>query len=344
MKAIVVIVRRIFYAIVTILLVTVLLFVITRLLPEDPIVAWCGGGVVLPGYRETLVEMFHLDKSIIEQYAFFLYDTFIRFDFGISPITKKSINADLLRYLPNTIELAVTTMLIAIVGGVLGGIVSAVYQYKLPDHLVRLISVGGNCMPVFWAGLVAQIIFYVNLGWVSEPGGLYSRSLVYQISEMNRVTGFLFVDSLIAGNLTVFMDHLSHLFLPSLVQSFWITAIISRITRSAMLDVLPKDFIRTFRAFGLSEKIVILRHALRNASIPVVTTFGWTFGSILAGSAVVETVFFWPGIGLYLYNGMVKLDFPVIAATTLVITIMFVAVNTFCDILYSIMDPRIRLR
>lgn len=337
------IIKRTLSVIPTIIFVTLIVFVVLRLLPLNPVQAWSGGDVVTPAYRAELIQLYHLNDPILVQYAYFLYNTFIRFDFGISPVSHTSISADILLYFPNTLELAILTILISLIGGILLGIVSALYQYKLPDHLSRFFAMAGNSIPVFWAGLVAQIIFYYNLGWVPDPGGLYSNSLIFQAAQIHRYTGMLIVDSLLAGNMTVFVNHLQHLFLPVLIQSLWVMAIFTRMSRSAMLDTISQDYIRTFRAFGLPQRIVIFKHALRNASIPIVATFGWTFATILGGSAALEVVFSWPGIGLYLYNSVIWADFPAICACTMFLAIIFILVNLACDIIYAIINPRVRM-
>lgn len=240
-------------------------------------------------------------------------------------------------FLPATIELAICSFIFAILFGLPLGIIAAVKTGTFADQLTRVISLLGASMPPFWSGLLVLFVFYYKLDWAPGPGRLSSR-----IEAPTPVTGLLVYDSLVQGNMPAFWDALSHLVLPSIILGWFTLALISRITRSSMLEVLSQDYIRTARAKGVAEKWVILKHALRNALIPLVTLVGLAFAGLMSGAIMTETIFSWPGIGRYAVESAANLDYPAIAGTTLLIAIIYMLVNIFVDMLYTIIDPRIR--
>jgi peptide/nickel transport system permease protein len=217
------------------------------------------------------------------------------------------------------------------------GIIAAYKSGSFVDQFTRIISLLGASMPPFWSGLLVLFVFYYKFGWAPGPGRISSR-----IGSPEPVTGLFVLDSLLTGNMTALWSSLSHLILPSIILGWFTLALIARITRSSMLEVLSQDYIRTARAKGQAEKWVILHHALRNALIPLVTLMGLAFAGLMSGAIMTETIFAWPGIGRYAVESAANLDYPAITGTTLLIAVIYMLVNIFVDMLYTIIDPRIR--
>jgi peptide/nickel transport system permease protein len=257
---------------------------------------------------------------------------------GRSIVSKRPVEQDLAQYLPNTFVLATAAILFAVVVGVPLGVISAVKRNAPIDHVVRAVSLIGVSMPVFWLALVCLFIFYYRLDWLPGPGMLDNK-----FTAPTSVTGMLPVDALIAGQWDVFWNALRHLVLPSIVLSSFSVGLISRVTRSSMLEILSQDFMRTARAKGLKERIVISQHALRNALIPTLTVIGLAYGNQLGGAVLTETIFSWPGIGRYAYQAASSLDFPAVMGVTMLIAAIYIGVNLLVDILYGVLDPRIRV-
>jgi len=222
--------------------------------------------------------------------------------------------------------------------GVILGIISAVHRNSWADHFSRIFSILGVSMPVFWTGLILLLIFYYLLGWL--PGG--GQLSLFTIPP-KRITGMVIFDALFTGDWSAFWDGLRHIVLPSIVLGYAATASIGRITRASMLDVLRQDFIRTAKAKGLSRRIVIYRHALRNALIPVITVIGLTFGGLLEGAVLTETIFGWPGLGRYIVNALLVLDYPAIMGGTFFIALAYSLANLAVDLTYAVLDPRMRI-
>jgi peptide/nickel transport system permease protein len=223
--------------------------------------------------------------------------------------------------------------------GVPLGVWAAVHHNRLADHAARALSLVGAASPIFWTGLIALYVFYYTLGWAPGPGRLDSH-----LTMPPRTTGFLLVDSVVAGDSERFGAALRHLILPALVLGWFIMGLIARTTRAALLEVLAADYVRTARAKGLGEGLVIGFHALRNALIPVVTVIGLTFASLLSGAVLTETVFAWPGIGRYAVTASTRLDYPAILGVTMLTAVIYISVNLVVDLLYGVLDPRIRVR
>jgi peptide/nickel transport system permease protein len=217
------------------------------------------------------------------------------------------------------------------------GLLSALRRNTWIDHTARVISLFGVSTPVFWLALVALYIFYARLGWVAGPGRLDAG-----MAPPPHVTGLYTVDSLLAGDWRTFSNAASHLILPALVLASYTTGLITRVTRSSMLEVLGMDFIRTARAKGLADNKIVVRHALRNALIPLITVIGFSYGNLLAGTVLTEAIFAWPGIGQYAYRASTSLDFPAIMGVSLLIALIFILINLIVDVLYFVVDPRLR--
>lgn len=317
--------------------ITLLLFVVTHIVPVNPLaVILTERSMDDPEAVAAATQKWGLDKPLPLQYVIYLKNL-LQGDLGTSFKTKNPVASDLKTFLPATIELSICSFLFAILFGLPLGIIAAYKADSFADQVTRIISLLGASMPPFWSGLLILFLFYYRLGWAPGPGRINSR-----IGAPESVTGLFVFDSLLKGNMPAFWSSLSHLVLPSIILGWFTLALISRITRSSMLEVLSQDYIRTARAKGVSEKWVILKHALRNALIPLVTLVGLAFAGLMSGAIMTETIFSWPGIGRYAVESAANLDYPAITGTTLLIAIIYMLVNIFVDMLYTIIDPRIR--
>nr|WP_207732272.1 ABC transporter permease [Heliobacterium chlorum] len=328
------IVRRILLLFPVLFGVSLATFMVMHLFTTDP------AEIILGQHATTervaaLREELGLNKPIYVQYADYLSDA-VRGDFGKSVITKTSISDELMKRFPATLELALAAIFIASVAGITAGVISAVKQNSIFDYGSMVAALMGVSMPIFWLGLMMIIVFSVTLGWLPSSG----RISIGMTPE--HLTGLYLLDSLITGDMEAFSDALKHLILPAVALGSYSTAIIARMTRATMLETIRQDYIRTARAKGLSEKVVIIKHALRNALIPIVTVIGLQMGSLLGGAVLTETVFSWPGIGSYVVEGIMASDYPRVQGAVLLIGTIFVLVNLVVDILYSVLDPRIQ--
>jgi peptide/nickel transport system permease protein len=331
------IIRRLVVVVPTLIAVTLVTFLIAHFIPGDPLAAVLGQRAmdnpdIVANYRAR----WGLDKSLLEQYAIYLRNL-LRGDLGLSIHTQRPVLTDLGDFFPATIELALGALIISIGGGMLLGVLAAVNMYSWLDQLVRVIALIGSSMPVFWMALIFLQIFYAGLGWAPGPGRLDSA-----LTPPPSKTGLYVVDGAIAGQWAVVLNALRHLVLPSIVLGWYQLGMIARVTRASMLEVLYADYIRTARAKGLAEKWVILRHALKNAMLPTVTVIGLAVAGLMAGAVQTETIFAWPGIGRYAITSSETLDFPGIMGVTLVISGLFIGSSLIVDLLYGMLDPRIR--
>jgi peptide/nickel transport system permease protein len=317
--------------------VTLISFVISHAVPSDPVVANLGQQAsqrpeIVAAYRAR----WGLDQPLYIQYLSFL-GNLAHGELGTSLNTRRPISQDVRQFLPATLELSTVAILFALVLGLPLGILSAIYRDGPLDHLARLVSLVGVSIPIFWLAAVSLVIFYAALQIAVGPGRLGP-----QIQPPPAVTGLYTVDSLLAGDLVTFRSAVEHLMLPGLVLGSSVMGLITRVTRSSLLEVLGQDYVRTARAKGLIEHTVVLRHALRNALIPTVTVLGLAYGSLLSGAVMTETIFAWPGLGRYAYQSAVSNDFPSIMGVTFVIALMYIFVNLVVDLLYAVLDPQIR--
>ncbi len=318
--------------------VTLVAFVLSHSVPADPVAAHLGQSAMLdPQIVAAFKREWGLDRPLHEQYLAYL-DNLRHGNMGRSIVSKRPVEEDLAQYLPNTILLATAAIVIAVVLGVPLGVISAVKRNAPIDHLVRAVALIGVSMPVFWLALVSLFVFYYLLDWMPGPGMLDNRFVAPPT-----VTRVLPIDALLAGEMGVFWNALHHLVLPALVLSSFSIGLIARVTRSSMLEILSQDYMRTARAKGLKERIVVTRHALRNALIPTITVIGLAYGNQLGGAVLTETIFSWPGIGRYAYQAASTLDFPAIMGVTMLIAAIYIGVNLIVDILYGVLDPRIRV-
>ena len=315
--------------------ITLLVFLFLQLIPGDPAQAILGERGT-PEQLEALREKLGLNKPLYVQYLTFVKNI-LTGDLGTSAVSTIPVAEELKRRWPATFELALAATLVAVVFGIPVGILAAVRKNSLLDTLSMSLSLVGVSMPVFWLGLLLVYFFAVNLHWL-PTGGRLSTDLAI---DFRPITGFLVLDGMLALKPEVLMDALRHLILPALTLGTIPLAILTRITRSAMLEVLSQDYVRTARAKGLAERQVILKHALKNALLPVVTLVGLQFGTLLGGAILTETIFSWPGIGSYIYEGILNRDYPVVQAGVLVVATVFVLVNLLVDLSYALLDPRI---
>ncbi|WP_135257690.1 ABC transporter permease [Thermus caldilimi] len=318
--------------------ITLLVFLFLQLIPGDPAQAILGERGT-PEQLAALREKLGLNKPLYVQYLTFVKNI-LTGDLGTSAVSTIPVAEELKRRWPATFELALAATLVAVVLGIPVGIVAAVRKNSILDTLSMSLSLVGVSMPVFWLGLLLVYLFAVNLHWL-PTGGRLSTDLAI---DFRPLTGFLVLDGLLTRRLEVLADALRHLILPALTLGTIPLAILTRITRSAMLEVLSQDYVRTARAKGLAERQVILKHALKNALLPVVTIIGLQFGTLLGGAILTETIFSWPGIGSYIYEGILNRDYPVVQAGVLVVATVFVLVNLLVDLSYALLDPRIQYR
>lgn len=314
--------------------VTLLAFSLIHFIPGDPAQIMLGERAT-PEALQELREQLGLNDPLYIQYGRFL-SHILSGDLGRSIVTHEQVSKELATFFPATLELTLAAMLVAVVVGLTAGIIAAVKQYSLFDNISMVGALFGVSMPIFWLGLMLIYLFAQTLGWFPPSGRLGTEFSVPMI------TGLVTVDALLSGDLAAFRDALWHLALPALALGTIPMAIIARMTRSSMLEVLRQDYIRTARAKGLAEWLIVIKHALRNAFLPVLTVIGLQFGSLLGGAVMTETIFSWPGIGRYIYSAIMARDFPVVQSSIVFIAMLFVLINLLVDLLYTYIDPRIR--
>jgi len=315
--------------------VSIVTFALSHIVPADPAIVALGDHATdeqINAFREK----FGLNKPVPEQY--WIYVTgLMQGDLGTSLRTRRPVASDLRDFFPATFELSLAALILSILIGIPAGVASATARNRLPDHIVRIVSLIGGSVPIFWLGLILIGFFYGRLGWL--PGGARIDKF---IPPPPLVTGLFTVDSLLSGNAKAFWSSAQHLLLPALALGYFSTAIIARMMRSSMLEVLTQEYVLSARARGFRQSRVLWRHAVRNALIPTVTTIGVTFGSLLSGAVLTETIFSWPGLGRYATNSAINLDFPAVMGVTLLAALVYTAANLIVDVGYHWLDPRIR--
>jgi peptide/nickel transport system permease protein len=332
------ILKRLLNLIPVLLGITLLVFILLHLIPGDPAQILAGTRAT-PEIVEGIREQLGLNKPLPVQYLLFL-GNLLHFNLGNSIMSGASIIQEIAIRWPATFELSLAAMLIALILGIPAGVLAAVRKNSAIDNLTMSGSLVGVSMPVFWLGLLLIYLFAVNWQWL-PPGLRISQEVA---SSFKPLTGFYVLDALLQLNWKALKDVLAHLVLPALTLSTIPLAIIARITRSAMLEVLSQDYIRTARAKGVLERWVIFKHALKNALLPVVTIIGLQFGTLLSGAILTETIFSWPGIGFWIYDGILNRDYPVVQGGVIFVSISFVLINLLVDISYAFLDPRIQYR
>lgn len=329
--------RRLVFVIFLLIGVSLLVFLISHLVPSDPVAANMSTQAMSDPEAVALYRAkWGLDKPLYQQYLIYL-GNLLRGDLGTSIRTGNPVLQDLMQFFPATLELSIFAMVIAIVFGVTFGVISAVHRDKPLDYVFRTISISGVSVPNFWFALLMLFLFYATWGIFPGGGRVGSRTVT-----PSGGTGLYVLDGIISGNWQLVGESLYHLLLPALVLGFFTMGLIARQTRSNLLEVTSMDYIRTARAKGLSEGKIITHHALGNALIPVITVMGMGFCNLLGGMVFVEKIFSWPGIGQYAYLSATTLDFPAICGVSLLIAVIYVIMNLIIDILYGVIDPRVR--
>lgn len=314
--------------------VTLATFFVAQVVPGDPALVALGDNAK----EEQILawrELHGLNQPVIVQYGIYLKNL-LSGDLGTSLRTGRSIVADLKDFFPGTLELSMVAVLFSVLFGIPAGIFAALFKNRWPDLLVRLLALIGGATPIYWLAILLLELLNNRLGWLPGPGRLDA----YLINSPT-VTGMVGIDALLAKDSEVFWDSLKHLILPAIVLGAFNAALLARMTRSALLEVLSQDYIRTAKAKGVRSSALILRHALRNAAIPILTILGGLLGGLLSGAVLTETIFSWPGIGRYATQAATSLDFPAIMGVTLLAGLLTSLINLGVDLLYAVADPRI---
>ena len=329
------ILKRLVLVLPTFLGITLLVFSLIRMIPGNPVEALSGERGMSPERYQRLVHEFGLDRPLPVQYGEYVWKA-LHGDLGLSSVTHEPVLGEFMDRFPATVELSAVAMLLALVIGLPAGIVAAVKRNTVWDYSVMGASLTGFSMPIFWWGLLLILTFSVGLGWTPVSGRI---AIQYDIPQ---VTGFMLIDAVLSGDAGALRSALSHLVLPAIALGTIPLAVIARMTRSSMLEVLREDYVRTARAKGAGRVRVVAVHALRNALIPVVTTIGLQVGSLLAGAILTETIFSWPGIGKWLVDAIHHRDYAAVQGGVLLTATIVIGVNLLVDVLYGVINPRIR--
>lgn len=321
------------FTILGLLLVT---FLIGRVVPIDPVLTMVGDRASAETYAHVRQQM-GLDLPLWQQFLRYAGEV-LRGDLGQSVLTSRPVLEDIARVFPATLELATSAVIVGVALGIPAGVLAAVKRGRWPDHAIRLLGLAGHSVPVFWLGLMGLLLFYARLDIAPGPGRV---DVVYD-GMADPVTGLILVDALLAGEPDIFWNALHHLMLPSAILGLYSVAYIARMTRSFMLDQLRQEYITTARVKGLSETRVVWRHALGNIAVPLTTVVALSYATLLEGSVLTETVFAWPGLGLYITNSLLSADMNAVLGGTLVVGLVFIGLNLLSDLLYRLLDPRAR--
>ena len=313
-------------------------FFIGRVIPVDPVLAIVGDRAPASVIAQARKE-YGLDLPIYQQFVLYLQNA-LTGNFGRSVLTTNPVMTDIRRVFPATIELATLGTLIGAALGIPLGVLAAVRRGSIVDQIVRVIGLIGYSVPIFWLGLLALLVFYARLGWTAGPGRI---DIVYEYT-FTPITGFYLLDAVIQRDWAAFGDIFSHIILPASLLGYFSMAYISRMTRSFMLNELQQEYIVAARAKGLSETRIIWGHALRNAAVPLVTVIALSYAGLLEGSVLTETVFSWPGLGLYITNSLQNADMNAVLGGTIIIGSVFIGINLLSDVLYRLLDPRTRAK
>ena len=318
--------------------ITAVVFFLTQLVPSNAVATNLGEQAA--GDRAAVAAFRHhygLDKPLPERYLLYL-DHVLHGDLGQSSLTHNAVTHDLAQFIPATAELALYSVIFAAAVGITFGVLSALRRNRPTDHLLRVGSLAGISMPTFWIALVALYVFFYRLNWFPGAGRLDPG-----VTPPPSVTGLYTIDALIAGDFSLFWQAMHHIILPALVLAAFNVSLLTRFTRSAVLEVIGNDYVRSARAKGLPERVVVRTYILRAALPSVVTVLGLVFANVLTGAVLVEKIFSWPGIGQYAYEAAVNLDVPAIAGVSMFVAIVYITVNFIVDVLYGVIDPRIRI-
>jgi peptide/nickel transport system permease protein len=330
---------RLVIAAAMVLLASLVIFLIANMVPGDPVLTQLGdiaanNPVMVAAYRHK----WGLDLPLWDRYWIFLRGL-LHGDLGVSISSQRPVLDDIAQYAPATVELSTVAFLLSLIVGLPLGILAAMRRDSWIDHLARAISLIGVSSPTFWLAFIMLAVFYGWLGWAPGPGQIGADQF-----PPPTVTGFMLIDAPLAGQWDTFRDAAAHLALPATVLAAATLGLITRTTRAAMLEALSQDYVRVARAKGLRERVIILGHALPNALLPVVTLGGVAYAQLLTGTVLTETIFSWPGLGRYTFQSAVTLDFPAIMGVTLVVAVVYVAINLLVDVSYALLDPRVMKR
>ena len=328
------IVRRLLFLVFVMFGLSLITFTISHLVPSDPVRLMLGPRASKAQVEKEREKRGYNDPLPI-QYKDYVFGV-VQGDFGQSTSTRKPVSEDIKRYLPGTIEIGLYAFIFSTLLGIPLGVISAVRRDTMIDHIARFISITGLALPVFWLGLMVQFLFYGTLDWLPDGQRLPTR-----MEPPNAITSLYTVDSLLQGDLGLFWTSVQHLIMPVMVLAYGSLAVVTRMVRGGMLEVLGQDYIRTARAKGLAHGTVVNKHALKNALLPTVTQLGLQIGLLLSGAFLTEIIFSWPGIGRYSVDAIRQIDYNAIMATTLIVALIFVLMNLLVDILYLFLDPRI---
>lgn len=328
------IIRRLLFLVVVLLGISIITFALTHLVPGDPARLMAGQHATGEQVKE-LAQRYGLDKPVTTQFWIYIKGL-LTGDLGMSLTNRRPVLDDLRQFLPASIELTAAAVVLVVLIGLPIGLFTGAAQGRMLDHVMRFVTVSGVSMPIFWLGILMQIVFYQQLQLLPLGGRLGILDI-----EPPHVTGFYLVDTLLDADLTAFRSALVHLILPAVTLASGSIAVISRMMRASVIDVIDADYVRTARAKGLPPGAVLRFHVFRNALIPTTTILGLQVGALLAGNVLAEVVFNWPGVGLYAVNAIKNLDYPAIMGVTLAISVIYVIVNLLVDIAYVVLDPRI---
>jgi peptide/nickel transport system permease protein len=318
--------------------ITLVAFVLTQLVPGDPAAANLGQRAIGdPAAVRAFRHQYGLDKPLPVQYFRYLKNL-LHGNLGISQQSHRPVRTDLAEYIPATLELALFAIVLSLIVGVGLGIIAAVYRDRWPDQVIRIVSLGGVSMPVFWIALTVFYLFFYKFGLFPGGGRLGPTQ-----TPPGHITGMYTVDALLHGQWSLFESAVRHLVLPGLVLAIYTVGMLTRFTRASVLEIMGNDYVRAARLKGLPERVVILRHVLRPALVSIITVAGVAFGNLLSGTVLVENIFSWPGIGQYAYHSATNLDLPAIMGVSLFVAVVYIVINLIVDLLYGVIDPRIRL-
>ena len=333
--------RRLALVIPTFIGITLLAFSLIHLIPGDPVQVMAGERRLDPAFHKEVLHRLGLDLPLWKQYAIYLWKA-VHLDLGESFVTHEAVWSEFTKLFPATLELSLCAMLFATVAGLLAGITAAIKRGSALDHGVMGLSLAGFSMPIFWWGLLLIMFFSVGVrSWAPEFALPVSGRMALEFDIAPR-TGFMLIDAWLSTDEGAFKSAVSHLVLPSIVLGTVPLAVIARMTRSSMLEVLREDYMRTARAKGLAPSRIVFVHALRNALVPVVTVIGLLVGTLLGGAVLTETIFSWPGVGKWLIDAISRRDYPVVQGGILITATLVIVVNLLVDLMYGLINPRIR--
>jgi peptide/nickel transport system permease protein len=328
-------IRRLLGLVFVLVGVSLVTFILYHVLPADPARVALGGKAGAEQY-EAMREQMGLDRPLYVQYATYV-GNLLRGDLGYSYTSKRPVRDDLLDYFPASLELMTVSLMLAAAVAIPLGVLSAARPARPVDRVATLLTVFGAAMPLFLLGLLFQVVFYKQLGWLPATG-----RIDVELGEPNRITGIFTLDSLLTGDWPRLANSLKHLILPAVTLAMPATAILLQMVRTSMIESLGRDYVRTARSKGIAERQVIYGHALRNALLPTLTSFGLLIGALLSGAFLVEVVYTFPGLGMYVLNAILRSEFSAIISTTLLVAAVYVVANVLVDVAYVLVDPRIR--